>query len=670
MANARQLFLDLLLRDKTGPGSRTSSKNLKDIGDAAEDAAKSTERLGDESDHAEDQVGKLGKSARTAAEHIEHLDREIESVERELKQLAVSFAEADAAADRLDLSKAIRRTESDLKKLNKSKGLVSQLLPSQSESDAAGKSFAKRLAGGIMAGVDGISTTLGGSVGPTIGGAIGLAAAPVLLSSLGSALAAGTGVGVLGVGIMAAVKGDKDIQGAGKEAGRQFTTGLQDAATKSLKGPILQSLGIVSAAGDRLNKDLGQTFDSLSGHLVPFTRKVVGAGEAITGSLLKSARNSGPAIDGLGDSVGLLGDGIAKFIGNVADGGPEAADNLRMIAGATADLVAWSGKLIGTLGKLSGYAELTGPFVAMLRDHYKEAADKAKEADDAQKNLTPSILSAGEAAGEAGQKMQTYADSMNDAATKGRGLYDSQTDVAQAVADAKKAIKENGTTLDINTQKGRDNREMLSGLAGKLTANYAAFVKLNGEGRAAQTVAQNNRTTFINLATALTGSRTKAEQLATELGLIPAKKDINFHANTHDAAARLAALNKKANDAARARTLSVHVSVSGTERLDALGHRIGGYRAAGGPVKAGKAYVVGEHRPEVFVPNQDGKIIPSIDKAMSGPMAARAAASSVGSDGTWVAVRGDELIDQITKLIASRVSAKGGRAAQLGIKVV
>lgn len=37
-----------------------------------------------------------------------------------------------------------------------------------------------------------------------------------------------------------------------------------------------------------------------------------------------------------------------------------------------------------------------------------------------------------------------------------------------------------------------------------------------------------------------------------------------------------------------------------------------GYRAGGGDVEAGKAYVVGEKRPEVFVPAQSGRILPSV----------------------------------------------------------
>lgn len=38
----------------------------------------------------------------------------------------------------------------------------------------------------------------------------------------------------------------------------------------------------------------------------------------------------------------------------------------------------------------------------------------------------------------------------------------------------------------------------------------------------------------------------------------------------------------------------------------------GGLRERGGPVQAGKAYIVGEKRPELFVPNQSGTIVPRV----------------------------------------------------------
>ncbi|WAX93199.1 tape measure protein [Aminobacter sp. NyZ550] len=48
---------------------------------------------------------------------------------------------------------------------------------------------------------------------------------------------------------------------------------------------------------------------------------------------------------------------------------------------------------------------------------------------------------------------------------------------------------------------------------------------------------------------------------------------------------------------------------SGGNFLQAL---FGGFRESGGPVQSGKAYVVGEKRPELFVPSQSGTILPAV----------------------------------------------------------
>jgi predicted transcriptional regulator len=51
--------------------------------------------------------------------------------------------------------------------------------------------------------------------------------------------------------------------------------------------------------------------------------------------------------------------------------------------------------------------------------------------------------------------------------------------------------------------------------------------------------------------------------------------------------------------------------------LDIASSIFGGFRADGGSVTAGKAYVVGERRPELFVPNTSGMILPSTEMATS-----------------------------------------------------
>jgi hypothetical protein len=45
-----------------------------------------------------------------------------------------------------------------------------------------------------------------------------------------------------------------------------------------------------------------------------------------------------------------------------------------------------------------------------------------------------------------------------------------------------------------------------------------------------------------------------------------------------------------------------------------VGGVVAGARASGGPVDPGRAYVVGEKRPELFVPRTPGTIIPQVPK--------------------------------------------------------
>jgi tape measure domain-containing protein len=63
---------------------------------------------------------------------------------------------------------------------------------------------------------------------------------------------------------------------------------------------------------------------------------------------------------------------------------------------------------------------------------------------------------------------------------------------------------------------------------------------------------------------------------------------------------------------------------------------IGGlFRAKGGPVKKGQPYIVGEKRPELFVPDQSGKIIPKLPSAPSMPSVAQVAGSRLAAGPTF-----------------------------------
>jgi hypothetical protein len=93
-----------------------------------------------------------------------------------------------------------------------------------------------------------------------------------------------------------------------------------------------------------------------------------------------------------------------------------------------------------------------------------------------------------------------------------------------------------------------------------------------------------------------------------------------------------------------------------------LGSNLPGF-AHGGRVHAGRPIIVGEKRPEVFVPDTSGTIIPSVPKAMGTAMGGGGPASVVLD----IRSGGSELDDLLVKLLRKAIRLRGGNVqAALG----
>jgi TP901 family phage tail tape measure protein len=100
-------------------------------------------------------------------------------------------------------------------------------------------------------------------------------------------------------------------------------------------------------------------------------------------------------------------------------------------------------------------------------------------------------------------------------------LRDAQRGMEAAYDDARKALEENGATLDETTSKGRANAAALDGIASagldvieSMQANGASQKELRG-------VMATTRERFIETAQAMGASKSEARALADQLGLIP-----------------------------------------------------------------------------------------------------------------------------------------------------
>lgn len=82
-----------------------------------------------------------------------------------------------------------------------------------------------------------------------------------------------------------------------------------------------------------------------------------------------------------------------------------------------------------------------------------------------------------------------------------------------------------------------------------------------------------------------------------------------------------------------------------------------GARATGGPVTAGAPYIVGERRPEVFVPNVNGTVIPSVNAAMNKVTATRAGNDNLTVNINLDGANGDDTIRRISFEAAAQGTA-------------
>lgn len=597
----RELILDLLARDKTGPATKSTAKNLKDVGDSAEKAGRSTRKFSEDSSKAERAADGLGDEVDDAARSLGKLDREIALASAELKVLAKSFADTDDAAERLDISKAIRRGENDIRRMTKSKSL----LKVEIEPKVDAPSFGKKLAGQLAAGGGSIADLAGGAVGPTIGLAIGAAAGPVIISAAASAISAGAGAGVLGLGLALAVKGDQRIQLAGKEMGTKFVKGLTDSATKNFSGPIRTSLGILEGAADRTVGKLDKTFSSLSGSIVPLTQDLVIAGERMVDAITNVASKSGPALKGLGGSIKLVADGVGDFVEVLADGGPEAAANLQLIAGGVADLARYTGVGLSELNKLSNNPLLTGPLLPILRKHYAEAAEET---------------------GTFTKRTQGAADAMTDAekaADGQRGALDelskellAQTDPVFGLLNAEDKLREAQKKVTESTKEhGRNSRETkaaLRELAG-------AALEVQGKAGSLGDTFKGELTPELR-ATLRAAGLTKGQINALGGQFRSAKKDGDRFARRYQASVAVsnAAGARKSlysvRDAANSipRAVNIAMRITGQTNVSKVAAGVRKQyeaRATGGPITKDTPYWVGENGPELVFPNHDGRVL-------------------------------------------------------------
>lgn len=230
-------------------------------------------------------------------------------------------------------------------------------------------------------------------------------------------------------------------------------------------------------------------------------------------------------------------------------------------------------------------------------------------AAEALANETTTITPATQALNDYNTSTATATGNTTDFKTALHDLLGVQGDVTAAMvgqgdasANLNAAVEKNGTTFDVNTQAGRDNLKALQADAGAAETLADALVKQSGKASDGQAAMSNFTRELEGTLTSLGLDKTAVDNLVSSIGLIPSDKAVTVTADTSQAEGALSSFFSKVTGAGFFNDV-IGANANSEVFLPP--------RAAGGPVQAGQAYLVGEQGAEMFVPQTAGTIVPN-----------------------------------------------------------
>lgn len=605
----RQLELDILANAKTAAGTSQAARDLDKVGTAADAAGKKTDKFGKSTTIAGKEADKFGREAKNTAGKVNDLNDEIRNVERELVTLAAAFHAAGAEGERLDVSKAIRRTENDLRRITKSRDLLKgSLLPDPDPGTMT--QWVNKLRGGVNSAL--------ASSGPLIGGAaiLGTALAPTIGGIIAGAVLGGVGIGGIVGGIALAAKGNPAITDYAKRIGQDFAKNVNTTAKSAFTGPALDGLNQLEALAARTAPKVGQIFKNSAPGVATLTQALMRSADALVNSAVIASGKSGPAMESLGRIFQGTSESVAGFITMLADHSAEGASSLDDLNTALQNTIKFVTMTVDTLATIKGAFDDVDNVIdktrAWLEDHSDTidlTADGYKKGSEAAQLYRDGVIGVAGAVNDydhylAGSIEGTdkFAASQSNAARAASGHRDALAQLSnemKAEADPVFALlnaQDNLATAQNNvaeaTKKhGRNSNETKAALR-RLAE---AAIDLEGKAGALSTTFDGE------LSPSMRNTLHAAGLTDAEIGRIAtqfrnAKKSGDAFARTYAATAKLTTIYKT-------------IYQTNNEQSPSQGSAIRDRRASGGPVQRGTPYVVGENGPEIYVPDAAGRVL-------------------------------------------------------------
>ena len=267
-----------------------------------------------------------------------------------------------------------------------------------------------------------------------------------------------------------------------------------------------------------------------------------------------------------------------------------AADRLKEVDTTLASLVSsgnadGAAKLFGELTKQAAEQGVTVDQLKAKFPAYAEAiagvANAASGAATGQGQLADGVGEVETSAEDAKAALDDYVKGLQNAGLVVLGTREAQRGLKQAIADATASIKENGRTLDINTQKGRDNQSALDDVASSALDLAQAIYDQTGSEEAMRASLTKSRASLIKTYLQFDNNIGRARAYADSILKIPAKRNTTVEVTVLGKAALDALQTKLYNIRDKRVTLTVGTVRVGNSSVNAGQFADGGYTGDG-----------------------------------------------------------------------------------------
>lgn len=432
------------------------------------------------------------------------------------------------------------------------------------------------------------------------------AAAPALASAFTALFTTAIGLAGIGSAVGLAIVSSPELQAAGGRLGEILFDGLTSAA-QSFRTPILQSIAIIERRFEHLQPVIEQAFAGLAPHLTTLTQGFVDFVSNLMPGLIDAFEGAGPAIDEFASQFANTGRVISEALTMLSDDSETLIEGLRLFffilnttISGTVGLInalseAWQ-FWVNSMDAATSWMRVFSPLAQGMHAILRNIQDDTTSLTPVTDAYGDALVKQGEGANYAAVQGNALVETLREVWNVQLAVSNSAIAFEEAIDGVTESFKENGRTIDINTEKGRENvRQVNDGIAAAIREHDAQIAA--GAGIEQANKAYTNRIERLR-ATLRQAGLTEAQinSLIGAYSEVPPALTTNVTApGLPGVLTQMQALARARREAARDVLINVRAAGDGN---------IGG-RAEGGVVTKPEISWIGEAGPEAVIPLTD-----------------------------------------------------------------